>query len=182
MNASRAVFFDRDGVVNASPGEGYVLRWEDFHLLPGLREALLWLKRHGWRRLVVTNQQCVGKGKISLEDLSRLHARMQESLGEAAFDEILVCPHRAEENCACRKPQPGMVLEAARRLGLDLAQCWLVGDHDRDIQMARAAGIGTAVRFLSEKPPRQEADFTVSSHAELAALFQERMASGSEGK
>ncbi|MBP7949200.1 MAG: HAD-IIIA family hydrolase [Verrucomicrobiales bacterium] len=170
---NRAFFFDRDGVINASPGEGrYVLSWEDFHFLPGLREVLAFLKAQGWVTVVVTNQQCVAKGLISRQDLDDLHRRMNAALGPLAFAATHVCPHPAAAQCPCRKPQPGMARQAAAELALDLSQSWLVGDHDRDIEFAGHAGIGHAVRFVSEKEVRRRGEFLVHSHAELLEVLR----------
>lgn len=173
----RAFFFDRDGVVNASPGEGsYVLSWADFHFLPGTKEVLSFLKSRGWLLVLVTNQQCVGKGILAAETLDEIHHEMQSALGaEANFDAIYCSPHLKSDNSPMRKPAPGMVLAAAEKFGIDLAESWLVGDHDRDIQLARNAGVGTAVRFVSEKEIAVEAEFTVATHGELLALLEEKL-------
>ena len=150
-----AVFFDRDGVVNVSPGEGYVLRWEDFHFSPGIVEALALCRARGYALVLVTSQQCVGKGLISEEELAAIHQRMQNELRahDAAFDDIRHCPH-LEGACTCRKPSPEMIHAARDTLDLDLARSWLIGDHDRDIQMAANAGVPRTVRIASEKPAR----------------------------
>jgi D-glycero-D-manno-heptose 1,7-bisphosphate phosphatase len=170
----RAIFFDRDGVINESPGEGsYVLSWWDFQFLPDVDKVLAWLKQRGWLLILVTNQQCVGKGLISQAQLDAVHDRMQEELGKkAAFDAIYACTALKSEHSPMRKPAPGMVLAAAEKFDLDLSQCWLVGDHDRDIELARNAGVGRAVRYVSEKKISLRADFTVSTHTELLTLLK----------
>lgn len=173
---NRAFFFDRDGVVNCSPGEGsYVLSWWDFQFVDGIREVLTFLKKKGWRLILVTNQQCVGKGIITLSQLEAIHERMQQELGKAAFDAIYFSPHLKSENSPMRKPAPGMVLAAAQDFQLDLKASWLVGDHDSDIELARNAGVGTAVRFVSEKPIRVPAKHTVKSHVEFLALLKSQL-------
>ena len=89
---SPAFFFDRDGTVNLSPGPGYVLQWQDFHFTPGVRDMLAAVKIHGWKSILVTSQQGVGKKLMSMETLHEIHTRMQEALGPAAaFDGIYVC-------------------------------------------------------------------------------------------
>jgi D-glycero-D-manno-heptose 1,7-bisphosphate phosphatase len=161
----RAVFFDRDGVVNGSPGEGsYVLSWWDFQFEPGVHDVLKWLKKQGFLLVLVTNQQCVGRGLITDDQL------------QAAFDAIYYSPHLKKENSPMRKPAPGMVLAAEAEHGIDLKSSWLVGDHDRDIELARNAGIGTAVRYVSEKALGIRADHTVKDHVELLALFKKHLA------
>ena len=174
---AKAVFFDRDGVVNGSPGEGsYVLSWWDFQFVDDVAEVLAYLKKKGWLLIMVTNQQCVGKGIITMAQLDAIHERMQAELGPAAaFDAIYVSPHLKSENSPMRKPAPGMVLAAAEKYNIDLKASWLVGDHDRDIELARNAGVGTAVRFVSEKDVKVRAEYTVHSHQELLKLLKAQL-------
>ncbi len=170
-----AFFFDRDGVINVSPGAGYVLRWEDFHFAEGSIEALAWLKQRGYALVLVTSQQGVGKGLMTQAALDGIHARMQETLSAhgAAFDATHSCTClEADPTCTCRKPSPEMVLEAARKLDLDLGRSWLVGDHDRDIQMAVNAGVPHTIRVLGENPPRVRATHEISSTTELLPLLK----------
>lgn len=167
-----AVFFDRDGVVNLSPGDGYVLRWEDFHLAPGIIEALALCRARGHATILVTSQQGVGKGLMTQEHLNDMHARMQEELAKhaAAFDGVYACTHRAG-TCTCRKPSPEMILRAQKDHEIDLSRSWLVGDHDRDIQMALNAGVPRTIRILSHHEPQVAAEFTLQSTSELSALL-----------
>src|SRR5712692_8148099 len=118
-----AAFLDRDGVINQKATEGqYVTRWEDFHVLPGAVEAIAQLNRAGLSVIVVTNQRCVAKGLITEAELQKLHQQMLEYFAKACatIDAIYYCPHGLEPPCLCRKPAPGMLLEAARAHGLDL--------------------------------------------------------------
>ena len=115
-----AFIFDRDGTVNVSPGPGYVLRWEDFQFMPGISDMLGAVIERGFTPVLITNQQCVGKGLLTRAGLDLIHARMQAALGPLAFADILVCPH-LDGTCTCRKPSPEFVFEAAARHGLDLA-------------------------------------------------------------
>jgi D-glycero-D-manno-heptose 1,7-bisphosphate phosphatase len=173
---NRAVFFDRDGVINQSPGPGrYVLSPEEFHLLPGVRETLAAIKAAGWRIVLITNQQCVGKQLLSEKQLHDLHDHMQQSLGEAAaFDRIEYCPH-LKGSCLCRKPLPGMVETAAKALNINVLESWLVGDNDSDLACGKAAKIKTLIRFLSEKKPLLPANYTVTTHAALLSIFKENL-------
>lgn len=171
-----AVFFDRDGVVNVSPGDGYVLRWEDFVFAPGIVEALALCRERGYATILVTSQQGVGKGLMTQAALDDLHVRMQEHLAqhEAALDGIYACTHLAG-SCTCRKPSAEMILRARDEHGLDLTRSWLVGDHDRDIQMAINAGVPKTVRILSHHEPKVQADFTLEETRELAGLLREKL-------
>ena len=142
-----AAFLDRDGVINRKASDGqYVTRWGEFHLLPGVAEAIAQLNRAGYCVIVVTNQRCVAKGLMTEVDLESLHRRMSDHLASAGakIDAIYYCPHEFEPPCNCRKPAPGMLLEAAVARGLDLASSWMIGDSDIDIQAGKKAGCKTA--------------------------------------
>jgi D-glycero-D-manno-heptose 1,7-bisphosphate phosphatase len=173
----KAIFFDRDGVVNESPGEGsYVLSWWDFYFLPGVDKVLTYLKSKGYFLVLVTNQQCVGKGIINQAQLDAIHERMQTELGpKASFDAIYACTALKSENSPMRKPAPGMILAARDEHNLDVAGSWLIGDHDRDIELARNARVGTAVRFLSEKAVKVRAEYIVKDHVELLKLVKSKL-------
>lgn len=175
MKLRPAFFFDRDGVVNLSPGPGYVLRWEEFHFAPGTVEALAWLKARGYALVLVTSQQGVGKGLMTQETLDEIHARMQEALRKqnADFDAIHACTClQTDPDCTCRKPSPEMVLSAAAELGIDLGQSWLVGDHDRDIQMAVNAGVPHTIRVAGENPQTVPAGHVIGCTTELLPLLR----------
>ena len=144
---SRAVFLDRDGVINQRPPEGdYITRWEDFHILPGVAEGIALLNRAGFSVIVVTNQRGVAKGLMTEADLQQMHERMTGELARAGakIDATFYCPHEIEPRCDCRKPAPGMLLSAARLHGIDLRASWMIGDSDNDVEAGRNAGCKTA--------------------------------------
>jgi D-glycero-D-manno-heptose 1,7-bisphosphate phosphatase len=174
MNRKPAVFFDRDGVINLSPGAGYVLSWEAFHWAPGILEALKLCKKRGYLTVVVTSQQAVGKGLMTQATLDDIHQRMQSFLAQhdAAFDAIHACTCLATDAaCPCRKPSAWMIQKAAAELPIDLSGSLLIGDQDRDIQMAHNAGIPTTIRILTHYAPQTEASHTLGSTCELAATL-----------
>lgn len=161
---TRAAFLDRDGVINRKAPDGqYVTRWEDFHLLPGAIEGISELNRAGFCVIVVTNQRCVAKGLLTEADLKKLHQRMSDHLaqGGATIDAIYYCPHELEPPCRCRKPAPGMLLEAARSFSLDLAESWMIGDSDIDILAGRNAGCRT-VRLSAKNQAEREPEHTAA--------------------
>jgi D-glycero-D-manno-heptose 1,7-bisphosphate phosphatase len=168
-----AVFFDRDGVINVSPGDGYVLSWEQFQFAPGALAATRICAENGYALVLVTSQQGVGKGKMTQAALDDIHARMQATLAVqgAAFDAIEACTHLAG-TCTCRKPSPEMIQRAAVALDLDLSRSWLIGDHDRDIQMAMNAGVPNTIRVLSHHAPAVPAQFTIASTEQLPELLR----------
>lgn len=173
MTPRPAVFFDRDGVLNVSPGARYVLRVADFHLMPGIIEVLAWCKAKGFYTVLVTSQQGVGKGLMSQADLDAIHDHLQTGLAShgAAFDRIHSCTHLAG-SCSCRKPSPQMILDAAAHLLIDLAASALVGDHDRDIQMARNAGVGFTIRLSSDNAVNETGDVLAHSIPEVMAALK----------
>jgi len=137
------VFLDRDGVINAAPPEGeYITRWEDFRLIPETVDWIRLFKALGYLVIVVTNQRAVARGLLPAADLEEIHRRMREALAEkgAPIDDVYCCPHE-EGTCPCRKPQPGLVLEAVRKWGIDLAASILIGDSPRDRELAKGLGI-----------------------------------------
>lgn len=155
-SARPAFFFDRDGVVNRSPGKGYVLCKEDFFFNEGVIDLLAFLKQKGFLLIVVTSQQGVGKGLMSQADLDAIHESMQEQLAnhQAAFDAIYSCTCLASDpSCKCRKPSEEMITKATEKFEIDLSRSWLIGDHDRDIQMAINAGVPNTIRVLGDDHP-----------------------------
>ncbi|MFD7923406.1 D-glycero-alpha-D-manno-heptose-1,7-bisphosphate 7-phosphatase [Streptomyces sp. NPDC059740] len=135
-HAPAAVLFDRDGTLvedvpyNADPTR--------VRVLPGVREALALLRHHGVATGVVSNQSGVGRGLLTEDDVRRVNARIDTLLGP--FDVWCYCPHHPDEGCPCRKPRPGLVLTAARTLGVAPRRCAVVGDIGADMAAARAAG------------------------------------------
>lgn len=137
----KAVFLDRDGVINRSlvrGGRPYApVNLGEFEILPGVPEALHRLRAAGFLNVVATNQPDLSTGKQAPEVLEEMHARL---LGELAIDSIRVCPHVDADGCACRKPRPGLILDAARDLQIDAAASYMIGDRWRDIAAGQSAG------------------------------------------
>jgi len=142
----KCVFFDRDGVVNfAAPLGEYIQTPDEFEVIPAFLDALRVVKKHGYMAVVITNQQGVGKGLYSDEDVEGIHQKL-ESLLQAeglALDAVYYCPHLIKEECDCRKPEPGMFLQAAAKWDIDLKASWMVGDNFSDVEAGAAAGCRT---------------------------------------
>ncbi len=134
-----------------APIDDYVKSASEFAWLAGAREGVRRLNDEGWLVLVVTNQRGVARGLMSAVDVEAIHARAQRELREigARVDAFYFCLHGDEDRCACRKPQPGLILRAAQEWNVDLAASLLIGDDDRDIEAARRAGV-RAQRMASD--------------------------------
>jgi len=137
----RAVFLDRDGVINKSlirDGLPYApTTLADFEILPGVAEALFKLRQWGYLNIIVTNQPDIKTGKLLPEVLDQMHERL---LKELTLDFIQFCTHVDSDKCTCRKPNPGMLINVANKLQIDLCASWMVGDRWRDINAGQAAG------------------------------------------
>jgi D-glycero-D-manno-heptose 1,7-bisphosphate phosphatase len=149
----RAIFLDRDGVINSKADEGkYVTQWTEVQFLPGALDAITALVRYGFTIFVVTNQRGIATGHIKPESLEDIHARLKEAVsghgGHIAG--IYFCPHDIPDACDCRKPKPGMLLRAARDHNLDISDCWMIGDTVSDITAGKLAGCKTA--FIAPRP------------------------------
>jgi D-glycero-D-manno-heptose 1,7-bisphosphate phosphatase len=166
-----AVFLDRDGVINeiidrhgvvASPRDVSELRIDQ-----DAPEALRALRQAGYRLFVVTNQPDVSRGLMSQAALDRIHAAL---LARLPIEQIQSCTHDNADNCACRKPKPGLILELGAQHDIDLAHSWMIGDQDRDVACGRSAGVTT---ILLRRPYNsgQGADYVVSGLAEAATLI-----------
>ncbi len=138
----KALFLDRDGVINESPGAGrYVLSRADFRLRPAIIPLMRFARAAGYLIVVVTNQRAVSRGFLTIAGLEDIHAHMRELLAAegVSIDAIYSCMHGFDE-CECRKPKPGMFFDAAHDLDVDLKESVMVGDHDTDIAAGTAAG------------------------------------------
>jgi len=167
----KAAFLDRDGVINhRAPSGEYITNWEQMRILPGAAQGIGLLNRAGYLTIVVTNQRCVAKGLLGASQLEDLHKKMRDELARCGgiIDAVYCCPHELTPPCDCRKPQPGMLLRAAREHNIDLAASWMVGDSPRDIGAGKNAGCRT-VRILDGNESRDaDADLVASSLIEAA--------------
>ena len=137
----QVIILDRDGVINED-SDDYIKSPEEWQPIPGSLEAIARLHRAGWRVVVATNQAGVARGLFDLDTLMRIHEKMHRAVRETGglIDAVFFCPHGPDDNCACRKPKPGLFHDIARRLRIDLKGVPAIGDSVRDLQAARAAG------------------------------------------
>lgn len=148
----RCVFLDRDGVINekATPHE-YIRQWSEFRFLPNVSDWIRIFNALDYRVIVITNQRGIARGKMTRQAVDEIHRRMIEELDEhgARVDDVFLCPHE-EGTCDCRKPKPGMLLQAQAKWDIDFSASLLIGDSDEDEAVASACG----VRFLRVRDGR----------------------------
>jgi D-glycero-D-manno-heptose 1,7-bisphosphate phosphatase len=171
LATNRAVFLDRDGVLNTATvrdGKPYPPEnIQELQILPGVKDALARLKRSGFLLLVVTNQPDVARGTQSRERVEEMNALLKSEL---PVDEFRVCYHDDKESCACRKPKPGLLLDAAAEHDIDLGASFMIGDRWRDVDAGAAAGCRTIWidRAYREKGPTAAPDARVRNLSEAA--------------
>ena len=172
---SRAIFLDRDGVLNrAVVREGRPHpppRVEEVEVFLGLREQLQRLKDLGFVLIVVTNQPDVARGTTSRRTVEEINSRVQREL--PAIDRVIVCFHDNGDGCNCRKPRPGMLLSGAAEFNVDLTQSFMIGDRRNDIEAGQAAGSHTIfVDRAYDEPPPTIYDYRVSSTQEALTIIE----------
>jgi D-glycero-D-manno-heptose 1,7-bisphosphate phosphatase len=136
------IFLDRDGVLIENKSD-YVRDWSEVKLIPEAIEALSLPLVENYKIVIVTNQSAVGRGLISLESAVAVNNRLIDVIRAQGgrVEGIYMCPHKPEDNCSCRKPKPGLLLEAAENLSLDLRHSWMIGDAWSDVQAGQTAGV-----------------------------------------
>ncbi len=157
MAIDKVIFLDRDGVINRD-SPNYIKCWEEFEFLPGSLEALRLLTQAGYHLILITNQSIINRGMATAEDLAHTHRRLREAVAAAGgriFD-IFFCPHQPDEHCDCRKPKPGLILQAQARHGIELARTIMIGDSGRDIRCGRQAGCGATILVRTGYKPDVE--------------------------
>lgn len=154
-NKQRAIFLDRDGTINIY--KGFLRNIDDFELINGVPEAIRKINALGYLCIVITNQPVVARGEVTYKQLDEIHNKLETLLGlEGAYiDALYFCPHHPHKgyegevselkvDCECRKPKPGMLLQAAKDFNIDLTQSWMIGDDENDVKAGIAAGCKTA--------------------------------------
>jgi D-glycero-D-manno-heptose 1,7-bisphosphate phosphatase len=157
-----ALFLDRDGVIIENRPE-YIRSWEDVAIFPQAVSALSRVRASPYKIVVVTNQSVVGRGILSFQEAKAINQRLISELERAGcrIDGVFICPHAPEENCICRKPQPGLILQAVQTHSVDVSRSLMIGDAWSDLQAGQSAGIRQNVlvrtglgqeQFLLPKP------------------------------
>lgn len=179
--ASSAVFLDRDGTI--ARDVPYCSRPEDFELFPRVPEAIRLLRDAGYAVVLVTNQSGVARGYFTERDLARIHDKLLTELSRrgAPLDAVYYCPHHPDDGCSCRKPQPGLILEAARELQIDLTSSYMVGDTPADVGAGQSAGCRTVLVGDAELAAGQAPDFAATDLLAAARWICAQPANGPAG-
>ena len=161
-NKQKAIFLDRDGTINKMVG--FVTKPEQFELIEGAAEAIKAINKSGYLAIVVTNQPVIARGDCTFEELQTIHDKMETELGKvgAFVDAIYVCPHHTDKgfegerpeykcNCNCRKPKPGLLLQAAKDFNIDLSESYMIGDSHRDVEAGENAGVKKSIKVEENK-------------------------------
>jgi heptosyltransferase-2 len=165
MNIKRAVFFDRDGTLCKDPG--YLRRMEDFEVFPEI-SSLARLKEKGFSLIGVSNQSGIARGLVNADFVKRINNIFLDTYG---FDAFYYCPHHPDEHCSCRKPEPGLLLDARVDYNIDLKRSFVVGDKDLDMLLARSVGATGILVRTGNDSVSLSADYAVANLVEAVDLI-----------
>jgi D-glycero-D-manno-heptose 1,7-bisphosphate phosphatase len=142
----KVVFLDRDGTINQD-SDAYIKNWSEFEFLPRSIRALRDLTAAGFTIIVITNQSAIPRKLISTAELDYIHSKMKTAVQSEGgkISDIFFCPHMPEDNCDCRKPAPGLIIQAQQKYKIDLAASVMIGDSAKDIECAHNAGCGISI-------------------------------------
>jgi len=164
----KVVFLDRDGIVNEDIG--YIYKIDEFKFMDGIFEICQRFINNGYSIIIVTNQSGIARGYYSMKDFRFLNAWMIDEFSKHNIDilDVFICPHGPDSGCNCRKPKPGMLIEASRKFDIDMKSSWMIGDSERDIEAANLAGINNTILLDSESSPSYaNSKFAISSLKEV---------------
>lgn len=166
-----AVFLDRDGVL-IEYRKNYIRQWSDVVFYSSALNALAALRELSCRVFVVTNQSAVGRGLITIKDAIEINNRIVSAVEQAGgrVDAVYMCPHKPEDNCSCRKPKPGMILQAAESFAIDLQQSLIVGDSLSDLEAGQAAGIPRKYLVRTGRGTQEEASMCGEENNEIIVV------------
>jgi len=145
----KTIFLDRDGVINKEVG--YLYKVEDFHFINGVFEACQYFNQLGYQIIIVTNQSGISRGYYTEIDFQIINHWMLSEFKKNSINilEVFHCPHLPESTCNCRKPKPGMLIKAQNKYNINMEKSWMIGDSERDIIAANAAGIKNTILVKS---------------------------------
>ncbi len=176
----KLIILDRDGVINRD-SDLYIKHPDEWFPIPGSLEAIARLNHAGYHVVIATNQSGLGRNLFDIDQLNAIHQKMFDALSKLGghIDALFFCPHRPDENCDCRKPKPGLLLEIASRLDADLSEAIFIGDSLKDIQAAQATGAQPVLVLTGNgraTSSRIKDSGNIPIHADLAAAVDALLA------
>ena len=138
---NKAVFFDRDGVINKERKD-YVKTIDELEIFENIPSCIKQLKKNNYLVIVITNQSAINRGLTDIQKIDEIHTKIQRYLKKfnTQIDAFYFCPHRPDENCLCRKPNPGLIIQASTNFDIDLQSSWMIGNNDSDVLAGKNAG------------------------------------------
>jgi D-glycero-D-manno-heptose 1,7-bisphosphate phosphatase len=170
---SKAIFLDRDGVINVD--KGYVYKKEDFIFMPDVFDTLHYFLRQGYLLFIVTNQSGIARGYYTKNDFLKLTEHMMNEFAKQNIQitKLYYCPHAPEANCECRKPNPKMLFDAQKEFDIDMSASWLIGDKTSDIEAGLRAGVKNLIYIGKEECNNA---YKITSLQEAAKLVRKKTA------
>jgi len=171
MKKNKALFLDRDGIINevvfrekkhVSPRT-----FKEFKLKKGIQKFLQKVKKSGFLTIIVTNQPDIARGLMKPDELKKMHNFIEKEL---PIDEIFCCPHNDSDNCSCRKPKPGMLIESAKKWQIDLKNSFIVGDSRKDMDAGKNAGCKT-ILWQTNYNQKTQSDFKIKTFSEILKII-----------
>jgi len=168
----KVIFLDRDGIVNKDTN--YLYKISDFQFTLGIIDACLYLLRLDYHLIIITNQSGIARGYYNTEDYINLTKWMLEQFNKQGVKilDVFYCPHGPDSNCNCRKPKPGMLIEANNKHNINFKKSWMIGDRESDILAAKSAGIEQTILITSNQEDRQsKATYILESITEVRSII-----------
>ena len=171
----KAIFLDRDGIINKDIN--YLHKIDECEFIDGIFDSCLFLINLGYKIIIITNQSGIARGYFTEKDFQKLNQWMLNQFKEKNIKilDVFHCPHGPDSSCFCRKPKPGMLLEAKSKYKIDMKKSWMIGDNETDILAANSAGIGNTILLVdyhSEMLTESKPDFSINSVKELKEVIK----------
>jgi D-glycero-D-manno-heptose 1,7-bisphosphate phosphatase len=173
--AIKTIFLDRDGIINKEIN--YLHKIDEFEFIDGIFDSCLFLINLGYKVIIITNQSGIARGYYTEKDYQKLTQWMLRKFNEKNIKilDIFHCPHGPDSTCFCRKPKPGMFLEAKSKYNINMKKSWMIGDKETDILAANSAGISNTILLIdnsSKDLTKSESDFFINSIEQLKEVIK----------
>ena len=170
-----AIFLDRDGIINEDTN--YLYKIDEFEFIDGIFDSCLFLINLGYKIIIITNQSGIARGYYTEKDYQKLTQWMLSKFNEKNIEilDIFHCPHGPDSTCFCRKPKPGMLIDAKSKHNINMKESWMIGDNETDILAANSSGVGRTILVTDNHKKmitRSKANFVINSVIELKKIIK----------